>query len=164
MTDDLIEEARELLDRCRAKRLKLATAESCTGGLIAASLTEIAGSSDVVERGFVTYSNEAKTELIGVDPALIRDHGAVSAEVAKAMALGALERSRAHIAVAVTGIAGPGGATATKPVGLVHLAAARKAGATLELRAVFPGDRRAVRHASVLAAFALVAELLEHPG
>ena len=163
MSDDILREATQLLERCRRAKLKLATAESCTGGLIAASLTEIAGSSDVVERGFVTYSNEAKTELVGVDPALIRAHGAVSAEVAKAMALGAVERSRADIAVAVTGIAGPGGATPTKPVGLVHLAAARKGGPILEVRAVFPGDRQAVRHQSVLAAFALVAELIEHP-
>ncbi len=156
-------EAEELLQRCRAKKIKLATAESCTGGLVAASLTEIAGSSDVVERGFVTYSNEAKCELLGVPEALIRAHGAVSAEVARAMAEGAVARSRADIAVAVTGIAGPGGATATKPVGLVHLAASRRGGATLELRAVLPGDRQAVRHASVLAAFALIGELLAHP-
>jgi nicotinamide-nucleotide amidase len=162
MSGDLSREAEQLLAQCRAKQLKLATAESCTGGLIAACLTAIAGSSDVVDRGFVTYSNEAKTEMLGIDPELIRTHGAVSAEVARAMAAGALERSRADIAVSVTGIAGPGGATATKPVGLVHLAALRKGAALLEVRAVFPGDRAAVRHASVLAAFKLVADLLDN--
>ncbi|MBI1778840.1 MAG: CinA family protein [Proteobacteria bacterium] len=163
MTKTFHREAEELLARCRANKLKLATAESCTGGLIAASLTEIAGSSDVVERGFVTYSNEAKIELLGVAEALIRAHGAVSAEVARAMAEGAVARSHADIAVAVTGIAGPGGATATKPVGLVHLAATRRGGATRDVRAVFPGNRRAVREASVLAAFALIGDLISHP-
>ena len=110
--------------------LKLATAESCTGGLIAAILTEVPGSSDVFERGFVTYSNEAKTELLGVPAELIEKHGAVSEEVARAMASGALGHSRADIAVAVTGVAGPGGGTTAKPVGLVHLAAARRGSVT----------------------------------
>ncbi len=118
-------------------------------------LTEIAGSSDVVERGFVTYSNEAKAELLGVPMALIQAKGAVSEEVARAMAEGALARSRADVAVAITGIAGPGGATPGKPVGLVHLAAARRGGATMHRRAVYPGDRAAVRRASVLAALDL---------
>ena len=121
--DALIREAASLLDACRARALKLATAESCTGGLIAALLTEIPGSSDVVERGFVTYSNAAKTEQLGVPADLIATHGAVSEPVARAMAEGALSHSHADLAVSVTGVAGPGGGTATKPVGLVHLAA-----------------------------------------
>ena len=155
--------ASELLDRMRAAKLTLATAESCTGGMVAAALTDIAGSSDVVERGFVTYSNEAKAELLGVPMALIRERGAVSEPVARAMAEGALARSRADVAVAVTGIAGPGGATADKPVGLVHLACARRGRATLHRRDLFPGDRAAVRAASVAAAFALIAAQLESP-
>jgi nicotinamide-nucleotide amidase len=118
----------ELLQRARELGLMIATAESCTGGLVAAALTSVAGSSDVFERGFVTYSNEAKAEMLGVDPTLIDTHGAVSREVALAMAACALRQSRAGLAVAVTGIAGPGGGCAEKPVGLVHFAAA-KAGA-----------------------------------
>jgi nicotinamide-nucleotide amidase len=149
-------EAADLLDRCRRAGVRLATAESCTGGLIAAALTEIAGSSDVVERGFVTYSNEAKSEMLGVPPDLIARNGAVSEDVARAMAEGALARARADIAVAVTGIAGPGGATATKPVGLVHLACAAKGRPTLHERHVLAGDRAAIRDASVRIAFALV--------
>ena len=149
-------DAAALLDACRAARVRLATAESCTGGLIAAALTDVAGSSDVVERGFVVYSNESKTELLGVPIELIRADGAVSEAVAVAMAEGALGRSRADIAVSVTGIAGPGGASAGKPVGLVHLACARRGRPTLHCRAVFAGDRAAVRAASVDAAFALI--------
>ena len=121
----LLNGAEKLLAEARRKNLKIATAESCTGGLIAGLLTEIAGSSDVFERGFVTYSNTAKEEMLGVPRDLIAAHGAVSAEVARAMAQGALSHSRADLAVAVTGIAGPGGGTAEKPVGLVHIAAAR---------------------------------------
>jgi nicotinamide-nucleotide amidase len=155
----LASKAAEVLDACRKAGLKIATVESCTGGLIAATLTEIAGSSDVVERGFVTYSNEAKNELVGVPPDLIKLYGAVSEEVARAMAQGGLDHSRADIAVSVTGIAGPGGATATKPVGLVHLAAARRGGETLHQRHVFPGDRQSVRLASVLVALSLIASL-----
>lgn len=155
---DLDRLAEDLLDRLRRRRLRLATAESCTGGLIAASLTEIAGSSDVVERGFVVYSNEAKTELLGVPPQLIAGHGAVSEEVARAMAEGAITRSRAGIAIAVTGIAGPGGATETKPVGLVHLAIARRGGETRHERHVFAGDRRQVRVATVERAFAMLGQ------
>lgn len=122
----LVERAAALLTRYEAAGLRIATAESCTGGLVAALLTEIPGSSAVVERGFVTYSNEAKTEMLGVPADLIAQHGAVSEPVARAMAEGALARSRADVAVAVTGIAGPGGATGTKPVGLVYFAAARR--------------------------------------
>ena len=113
-----------LIDAARLRHLRIATAESCTGGLVAGALTAIAGSSEVFERGFVTYSNEAKIELLGVDPELIAEHGAVSSEVAVAMAMGALENSLADIAVAITGVAGPGGGTPDKPVGLVHMACA----------------------------------------
>jgi nicotinamide-nucleotide amidase len=154
--DHLMQEAARLLDACRQAGVKIATAESCTGGLIAGALTAIAGSSDVVERGFVTYSNDAKTELLGVAAALIEKHGAVSEAVALAMAEGALARSHADIAVSVTGIAGPGGATATKPVGLVHLGCARRDRATLLEQRVFAGDRTAVREQSVALAFALI--------
>lgn len=133
MNPELKQRAAALLEAYQREGLMLATAESCTGGLVAALLTEIAGSSAVVERGFVTYSNEAKTELIGVPADLIAAHGAVSEPVARAMAEGALARSRADVAVAITGIAGPGGGTATKPVGLVHFGLARKGVATLHL-------------------------------
>jgi nicotinamide-nucleotide amidase len=121
----LLTRAQELLADARAKGLKIATAESCTGGLIAALLTEIAGSSDVVERGFVTYSNRAKQELLGVPAQTLETYGAVSEQTAWAMAQGALKHSGAGLAVAVTGIAGPGGGSPDKPVGLVHIAAAR---------------------------------------
>jgi nicotinamide-nucleotide amidase len=116
---DILALAEEVLDAARARGLKIATAESCTGGLVAGALTAIAGSSDVFERGFVTYSNAAKSELLGVDPDLISSHGAVSYEVAHAMAMGTLSHSNADIGVSVTGIAGPGGGSADKPVGLV---------------------------------------------
>lgn len=119
---DLLARAETLLAAARAKGLKIATAESCTGGLIAGLLTEIPGSSDVVERGFVTYSNESKHELLGVPRELIERNGAVSSPVALAMAEGALRHSQAHLALAVTGIAGPGGGTDEKPVGLVYIA------------------------------------------
>ena len=123
--------ARLLLEECREMRLRIVTAESCTGGLVAAALTEIAGSSDVVERGFVTYSNRAKQSLLNVPGDLIADAGAVSEPVARFMAEGALEASDAHIAVAVTGVAGPGGGSPMKPVGLVHFATARANGPIL---------------------------------
>jgi nicotinamide-nucleotide amidase len=121
---DLLARAEKLLADARAKGLKIAAAESCTGGLVAGLLTEIPGSSDVVERGFVTYSNQAKEELLGVPHAILEAYGAVSEQTARAMAQGALKQSRAGLAVSVTGIAGPGGGTADKPVGLVHFAAA----------------------------------------
>ena len=142
---DLDKLAEDLLQEARDKGVKLATAESCTGGMIAAQLTAIAGSSDVVERGFVTYSNEAKMELLGVPDPLLTQHGAVSAEVAEAMAEGALARSHADLTVSVTGIAGPGGATETKPVGLVYIGLAQEGQPVLSERHVFPGDRAAVR-------------------
>ena len=147
--DDLIEKADRLLTLCRAGGLRVATAESCTAGLIAACLTEVAGSSDVVDRGFVTYSNEAKRDLLGVPDELLMRVGAVSEEVAQAMAEGALTRSDAQLAVAVTGIAGPGGGTAAKPVGLVHHACAGPGGAISHRRAVYEGGRGAVRLATV---------------
>jgi len=158
----LLAQAAELLDDLRRRRLMLATAESCTGGLIAGLLTEIAGSSDVVERGFVTYSNAAKAELLGVPEAMLAEHGAVSEPVARAMAEGALAHSRADVAVAVTGVAGPGGGTAAKPVGLVHIAAALRGGAVLHRECRF-GDigRGAVRIASVEVALQLAARVAE---
>jgi nicotinamide-nucleotide amidase len=159
VTPALLAEAEALLALLRARQLKLATAESCTGGLISATLTAIAGSSDVVERGFVTYSNEAKREMLGVSEESLAAAGAVSEEVARAMAEGALERSRADIALSVTGIAGPGGATATKPIGLVFIGAAGRGRALMVERNVFPGDRAAVRLASVSAAFRLARTL-----
>ena len=140
----------------------IATAESCTGGLIAATLAAVPGASAVLERGFVTYSNEAKSELLGVPEPLIIAHGAVSREVAIAMALGALAHSPADIAVAVTGVAGPDGGTATKPVGLVHFAAQRKDGRQLHEERRF-GDigRHEVQRQTVLAAFALMDQLVD---
>ena len=162
--DSLVAEGAALLDALRARRLKLATAESCTGGLIAAILTEVPGSSDVVERGFVTYSNEAKTEMLGVPAELIARYGAVSEEVARAMVLGALAHSRADIAVAVTGVAGPGGGSAAKPVGLVHLAAARRDGATTHRELRLSGiGRHAIRMEIVAQAFALGGALAQTP-
>jgi nicotinamide-nucleotide amidase len=132
-------------EQLRARGVMLATAESCTGGLIAAVCTSVAGSSDWFERGFVTYSNAAKTEMLGVDAALIAAHGAVSAEVARAMAEGALAHSRATLAVAVTGIAGPGGATPGKPVGTVWFALAQRGGVAQAELLQLAGDRTAVR-------------------
>jgi len=154
---DFITRATQLLQACREAGLRVVTAESCTGGLIAGLLTEIPGSSDVVERGFVTYSNDAKAEMIGVPMALIEQHGAVSKEVAQAMAEGALTHSRADIAVSVTGVAGPGGGTAAKPVGLVHFGAARRGGETITVEKRF-GDhsRAAIRLASVAVALDLL--------
>jgi len=148
--------AEAVLTACRRKGLQLATAESCTGGMVAAALTDISGSSDVVDRGFVTYSNEAKTDLVGVSPELIAARGAVSEEVARAMAEGALARSKATMAVAVTGVAGPGGGTAAKPVGLAWFGLARRGTPTLTESRVFPGDRASVREATVRHAFALI--------
>ncbi len=156
----LIAKAEALLEVYRRAGLKIATAESCTGGLIAGCLTEVPGASDVVERGFLTYSNEAKHDLLGVPMALIRAQGAVSAEVAEAMAAGALERSVADAVVSATGIAGPGGATADKPVGLVYLGAARRDLAPEHQRHVFAGERGAVRLAAVEAALDLLRRVL----
>ncbi len=152
----LVAEAQRLIDRCREQGLMLATAESCTGGLIAGLITSVPGSSDVLDAGFVTYSNAAKSRMIGVPADLIARHGAVSAEVAAAMAAGALAHSQASIAVAVTGVAGPGGGTVSKPVGLVHCAAQRKGGRVI-LRELRLGDigREAIRLITVAEAVAM---------
>ena len=162
MFDHEIREAAEhVLEVCRRKNLRVVTAESCTGGLIAGALTAIAGSSDVVDRAFVTYSNEAKREMIGVPWDAILGHGAVSEPVARAMAAGALARGNAQIAVSVTGVAGPGGGTPDKPVGLVHLAAERTGHEPIVERHVFPGDRDQIRRLTVLTALAMVAILAD---
>ena len=157
----LLTKAETLLASLRRRRLKLVTAESCTGGLIAGLLTEIAGSSDVVERGFVVYSNEAKTALLGVSESVLATHGAVSEATARAMAEGALKNSFADIAVSVTGIAGPGGGSPEKPVGLVHLGYASHHAPTAHRRFVFANaDRHAVRIKSVAAALSLIEDQL----
>src|SRR5678816_4528495 len=149
---EMREAAEQVLLACRKKNLKVVTAESCTGGLIAAALTAIAGSSDVVDRAFVTYSNEAKREMIGVPWDAILGHGAVSEPVARAMAAGALARGNAQIAVSVTGVAGPGGGTAEKPVGLVHFGGVRQGFDVIAERHVFPGDRDGIRRVATLTA------------
>jgi nicotinamide-nucleotide amidase len=160
MHDGLFEQAQALLILCRSKGLKIATAESCTGGLLAAALTEAPGSSDVFERGFVTYSNEAKQTLLGVSSATIETHGAVSRECAQAMAAGVLARAPVDLAVSVTGIAGPGGEVAGKPVGLVHFGAASRGGQHLdETRKYGDIGRSQVRHASVAQALAMLHEM-----
>jgi nicotinamide-nucleotide amidase len=153
--------AEGVLHACRRRKFMLVTAESCTGGLVAATLTAIAGSSDVVERAFVTYANEAKREVLGVPWDALLGYGAVSEPVARAMAAGALARSAADLAVSVTGVAGPGGGTADKPVGLVYLAAARRDGRVIAERHVFPGDRDAIRRVSVLTALTMLGSLAE---
>ena len=162
MSDALREAASAALDACRARKLKVATAESCTGGLVAAALTAIAGSSDVVDCGFITYSNEAKQDLLGVASETLRDHGAVSRQTAEEMARGAIAHSRADLAVAITGIAGPGGGSPDKPVGLVHFAAASRAGALTHAEMRY-GDqgRAAVRDKSVHQALAMLRAMAE---
>ena len=156
LSDATLQDAESLLAACRAKGVMLATAESCTGGLIAAALTAIAGSSDVVDRGFVTYSNSAKNQMIGVPMTLIDAHGAVSEEVARAMAEGTLARSHAAIVISVTGAAGPGGGSADRPVGLVWFGLAQTGKPSTTDRQVFPGDRTAVRAATVAHAFKMI--------
>jgi len=148
--------ATDLLVRYRHAGLKLATAESCTGGLVAATLTAIPGSSDVVERGFATYSNEAKERMLGVPRVTLLSYGAVSEPVARAMAEGALAESLADVAVSITGVAGPGGGSAEKPVGLVHFGCARRGRPTVTVRHVFPGDRDEVRASAVETALSLL--------
>ncbi len=149
--------ATRVLELSRAHRLQIATAESCTGGLVAAALTDIAGSSDVVDRGFITYSNEAKRQMLGVPTATLKRYGAVSAQTAAAMAKGALKNSQADLAVAITGIAGPGGGSEEKPVGLVHFAAADRAGRRLaRMRRYGDIGRRQVRERSVAEALRLL--------
>ena len=149
---------------CRERQFTLTTAESCTGGLVAAAITDIPGSSDVFDRGFVTYSNQAKQALLGVSKDLLDKHGAVSAEVAKAMAQGALNAAMTSIAVSLTGIAGPGGGSPEKPVGLVFIACTDREG-RFHARECRFGDlgRSEVRRRSVIAAFALIEEMLAKP-
>lgn len=159
--DALIQQAEAVLNRCRTSGLRLATAESCTGGLIAACLTAIAGSSDVVEAGFITYANDAKENLLGVAPSLIRRHGAVSEEVVLEMARGALQHSSAGVVVAVSGIAGPDGGSAEKPVGLVHIAAMREDGEYIHRAPIFAGNRDQVRLQALGEALSLILKILE---
>ena len=149
--------AEAVVARCRVRNWRLATAESCTGGLVAAALTAVPGSSDVVERSFVTYSNAAKIELLGVSAETIAAHGAVSAQTTEAMARGTIARAPVDLAVSVTGVAGPGGGTPQKPVGLVYLGVAKKDGSARIERRVFPGDRAQIRGAALI----LALELLE---
>ncbi len=157
---ELIESARTLLDLCRDRKLTIAAAESCTGGLLAATLTEIPGSSDVFDRGFVTYSNDAKQAMLGVSPTTLKAHGAVSRETAEAMAKGALTHAGVDLAVSITGIAGPGGGLPGKPVGLVHVAAVARNGRLIHQERTF-GDigRSQVRRASVVQALAMLRQL-----
>ncbi|MFC7400302.1 CinA family protein [Chelatococcus sp. GCM10030263] len=159
---ELLLQAKAVIELCRGKGLGVVTAESCTGGLVAGVLTELPGSSDVIEGGFVTYSNDAKEARLGVSGMLLAAHGAVSEPVARAMAEGALAHSQADIAVSITGIAGPGGGTATKPVGLVHFAVARRGFATEHVERRF-GDlgRGVVRRLSIEQALALITQMAE---
>ncbi|MDZ4777492.1 MAG: CinA family protein [Alphaproteobacteria bacterium] len=160
--DELVMTARLLLADAEERRLRFTTAESCTGGLVAALFTDIPGSSSVYERGFVTYSNRAKEEMLGVPGDLIADCGAVSEPVARAMAEGALRESHAHISVAITGVAGPGGGSSLKPVGLVHLAAARENRALVHVACRF-GDigRGPIRMAAVETALGLLRQMMD---
>jgi len=156
MNNELLLLSEILLDLCAKKSLQLATVESCTGGMLAAYLTAIPGSSAVVERGFVTYSNAAKSETVGVPASLIQQRGAVSAAVAEAMARGALERAPVDLAAAITGVAGPGGGTTLKPVGLVYIAVATRDGGVEVRENHFPGDRDTVRSAAVQVALEML--------
>ena len=162
MSEKLRAAASAVLAACRARGLKVATAESCTGGLVAGALTDIAGSSDVLDRGFVSYSNEAKQQMLGVPAEILKEHGAVSRQTAEAMARGALGRANADLVIAITGIAGPGGGSADKPVGLVHFAAASRGGKLTHAEKRY-GDvgRELVRGKSVAQALAMLKELAE---
>lgn len=156
--------ARSLLDLCRMRKLTIATAESCTGGLVAAALTDIPGSSDVIDRGFVTYSNDAKRAMLGVKASTLATFGAVSKETATAMAIGALEKAGVDLAISITGIAGPGGATPGKPVGLVHLAVAARDGRIVHRECRFGAvGRSTVRQRSVIEALQMLMELARGP-
>ena len=157
----LVEDAARVLESCRRTSRTLATAESCSGGLIGALLTEIPGASDVFTHGFITYANEAKHGMLGVSNALIAQHGAVSAEVALAMAEGALKTAKVNLAVSVTGVAGPGGATASKPVGLVHIAVADSTKPAVSRAYHFSGDRSAIRLQAVKAALDMLRQQLD---
>ena len=156
--------SRALLDLCRGRKLTIATAESCTGGLVAAALTEIPGSSDVIDRGFVTYSNDAKRAMLGVKASTLESFGAVSKETAMQMAVGALEEADVDLAVSITGLAGPGGATPGKPVGLVHFAVAARDGRIVHKECRFGAiGRSQVRARSVLEALRMLTELARGP-
>lgn len=158
---DIHDLARKIIESYTFEKKKIVTAESCTGGLIAAALTEIPGASSVVERGFIAYSNNAKVEVLGVMPELLEAHGAVSAEIAEAMATGALEFSGADVAVSVTGIAGPAGATLSKPVGLVFLGIATRGGIIFHVQCQFKGDRSDVRMQAVREALKLLSAQID---
>ncbi|GAB4353246.1 MAG: CinA family protein [Oricola sp.] len=157
--DDVAERVGALLDMCKRRKIMIATAESCTGGLVSGTLTAISGSSAMLDRGYVTYSNEAKSDLLGVPADMIERNGAVSGEVAAAMAEGALARANADLTIAVTGIAGPEGGTDLKPVGLVWFGCAANWAPTFVHKTVFPNEGRAfVRHAAVMTAIEILTE------
>jgi nicotinamide-nucleotide amidase len=162
LDDDIVEAAKRLLDICKRKNLLIATAESCTAGLVAGTLTEVPGTSSILDRGFITYSNQAKEDMVGVSAATLKTHGAVSRETAEEMARGALAHAPVDLAVSVTGIAGPDGGSAEKPVGLVHFAAASRSGALIHAEKRFGNIGRAdVRKQSVLQAFRMLHDLAE---
>lgn len=162
LDDDIVEAGKRLLGICKRKNLLIATAESCTAGLVSGTLTEIPGVSSILDRGYVTYSNEAKHEMLGVPRDILDKHGAVSRETAEAMVRGVLGRSRVHLAVSITGIAGPDGGTKEKPVGLVHFASASRTGKLVHAEKRY-GDigRDKVRKESVLQAFRMLHDLAE---
>ena len=162
LDDDIVAAGKKLLDICRRKELIIATAESCTGGLVAGTLTEIPGVSSMLDRGFITYSNEAKQEMLGVSAQTLEKYGAVSSQTAEEMARGALARAPVDLAVSVTGIAGPDSDDTQKPVGLVHFAAASRSGQLVHIEKKFgnPG-RSEIRKRSVLQAFIMLHELAE---
>jgi nicotinamide-nucleotide amidase len=156
--------ATELVKLCIERKLTIATAESCTGGLVAGAITEVPGSSAVLDRGFVTYSNDAKQQMLGVPAETLRDYGAVSRQTAEAMAQGALTKAKVDLAVSITGIAGPGGGSAEKPVGLVHFAAVTRDGTTMHAGKIFRGEKKdltrtEIRQKSVLQALDMLLEL-----
>jgi nicotinamide-nucleotide amidase len=165
LDEDIVKAAGRLLDICKRKNLLIATAESCTAGLVAGTLTELPGTSSILARGFITYSNAAKHEMLGVSRDILAKHGAVSRETAEAMATGVLGHSRVHLAVSVTGIAGPDGGSEAKPVGLVHFAVASRNGKLAHAEKQFGNvGRSQVRKLSVLQAFAMLHEMAEGQG
>jgi nicotinamide-nucleotide amidase len=162
LDNDIVEAAKRLLDICKRKNLIMATAESCTAGLVAGTLAEVPGISSMLDRGFITYSNQSKQDMLGVSAATLEKHGAVSRETAEEMARGALAHAPVHLAVAVTGIAGPDGGSEDKPVGLVHFAVASRSGALVHAEKRFGNiGRPEVRKQSVLQAFRMLHDLAE---
>lgn len=162
--NDVLAAANAVIKLCIERKLTIATAESCTAGLVAGALTEVPGSSAVLDRGFITYSNDAKQQMLGVPTETLRDYGAVSRQTAEAMAQGALQKAKTDLAVSITGIAGPGGGSADKPVGLVHFAAVTRDGTTMHAGKIFRGEngdlsRAEIRHKSVLQALDMLLEL-----